>query len=79
MPFCRHAEFISVSGLVERLQTLKRVQDDGGVGLDDGIGCWLIVLVSVVGGSVCLTVYIRIVTLPFCRHAEFISVSGLVE
>jgi hypothetical protein len=35
------------------------------------------VVVSVDGGSVCLTVYIRRVTLPFCRHAEFISVSCL--
>jgi hypothetical protein len=33
--------------------------------------------VSVDGGSVWLTVYIRRVTLPFCRHPEFISVSGV--
>jgi len=49
------------------------------VGLADVVGGWLIVVVSGDGDCVCLTVYIRRVTLPFCRHAEFISVSGLVE
>jgi hypothetical protein len=57
-------------GFVDQVQILKRVQDDG-------IGGWLIVVVSVDGGSVCLTVYICIATLPSCRHAEFISVSGV--
>jgi hypothetical protein len=44
------------------------------VGLADGISGWLIVVVSGDGGSVCLTGYIRRVTLPFCRHVEFILV-----